>query len=106
MRDAQALFSLTPTPGNALFNTTDAIRQYGRVTKRLVEVNAEYVWDLAAAVRKHVTGLAGVWKDEVVTTAKLANSTAEKLEDAELEKAEEVQRTERAGAPARKESCP
>ena len=106
IRDAQALLSLAPTPGNALFNPTEAINQYGRVTKRLVEVNAEYVRDFAGAVRKHVTGLAGVLKDEVVTTAKLANSQAEKLEDAAFEKAEEIQRAERAAARRRKESCP
>ena len=98
MRDAQALFSLSPTPGNALFNPTEAINQYGRVTKRLVEVNAEYVRDLVGAVRRHVTGLAGVLKDEVVTTAKLANSQAERLEDAALERADQIKQAEHAAA--------
>ncbi len=98
MRDAKALVKLVPTPGNGLLSPTDAIQQYGRVSKRLLEVNVEYVRDLAVAVRKHVTGLAGVMKDEVVTAANVANNQAEKLEEAAIEQAEEIQRQERAEA--------
>lgn len=98
MRGAKALMNMVPTPGNGLLSPTDAIQQYGRVTKRLVEVNVEYMRDLAGAVRKHVTGLAGVLKDEVVTSARVANNQAEKLEEAAIEQAEELQRVERAEA--------
>jgi hypothetical protein len=78
----------------ALMTTT----HYGRLTKRLLEVNLEYVRDLAGAVRKHVTGLVGVVKDEVVTTAKLANDQAEKLEEAAIDQADEIARAERGAA--------
>jgi hypothetical protein len=97
-RDVGALFSMVPSLGNGMLNPTDAITQYGRVAKRLVEVNLEYVTDLAGAVRKHIKGLAGVLKDEVVTTAKVANDQAEKLEVAAIEQADEIQRAERAAA--------
>jgi hypothetical protein len=97
MRDAKAILSLVPTPANGMLNPTDAITQYGRVTKRLVEVNVEYVRDLAGAVRKHLTGLAGVLKDEVVTAANVANKQAEKFEQAAIEEADEIQQAERAG---------
>jgi flagellar biosynthesis/type III secretory pathway protein FliH len=98
MRDAKAVLRLVPTPANGLLNPSDVINQYGRLTKRVLEVNLEYVRDLAGAVRKHVTGLAGVLKDEVVTSAKLANDQAEKLEEAAIEQADEIERAERAAA--------
>jgi hypothetical protein len=98
MRDASAMLRLVPTPANGLLNPSDIINQYGRLSKRLLEVNMEYVRDLAGAVRKHVTGLAGVMKDEVVTTAQLANDQAEKLEEAAIERADEIERAERAAA--------
>jgi hypothetical protein len=95
LRDAKAILSLVPTPRNGLLNPTEALNQSARLTKRLVEVNVTYVWDLAGAVRKHVTGLAGVLKDEVLTTAKVANNQAGKLEEAVIEQADEIQRAER-----------
>jgi hypothetical protein len=96
MRDARAMLRLVPTPAKGLVNPSDVINQYARVSKRLIEVNVEYVRDLAGAVRKHMGGLAGVLKDEVVTTTKLANDQAEKLEEAALEQADEIERAERA----------
>ena len=58
----------------------------------------EYVQDLAGAVRKHVTGLAGVLKDEMVPTAKITTAQVERLEEAAADQADELQRTERAAA--------
>ena len=97
-RDAKALLSLIPTPGNGLLSPSDLIDQNRRIAKRFVEVNVEYVQDLAGAVRKHLTGLASVLKDEVVTTGKLANQQAEKYQEAAIDQAEEIQRAERAAA--------
>jgi hypothetical protein len=97
-RDAKALLNLIPTPGNGLLNASEMIDQNRRIAKRFVDVNVEYVQDLAAAVRKHLTGLASVWKDEVVTTGKLANKQAEKYQEAAIDQAEEIQRAERAAA--------
>ena len=97
-RDAKALLNLIPTPGNGLLNTSEMIDQNRRIAKRFVEVNVEYVQDLAGAVRKHLTGLASLLKDEVVTTGKLANQQAEKYEEAAIDQAEEIQRAERAAA--------
>jgi hypothetical protein len=97
-RDAKALLNLIPTPGNGLLSPGDMIDQNRRIAKRFVDVNVEYVQDLAAAVRKHLTGLAGVLKDEVITTGKLANQQAEKYEEAAVDQAEEIQRAERAAA--------
>jgi len=98
IRDTKALLHLVPTPRNGLLNPVEAFTQSARLTNRLMQVNVEYVRDLAGAVRKHITGLAGVVKDEVVTVANLANTQAEKLEDAALEQAEEIERAERAAA--------
>ena len=89
MRDAKALLGLVPTPRNGLLNPTEVLNQSARLTKRLIEVNVTYVWDLAGAVRKHVTGLAGVVKDEVLTSAKVANDQAGKLEEAVIEQADD-----------------
>ena len=97
-RDAKAFLGLIPTPSNGLLSPGDMIDQNRRIAKRFVEVNVEYVQDLAGAVRKHLTGLAGVLKDEVVTTGKLANEQAEKYQEAAIDQAEEIQRAERAAA--------
>jgi hypothetical protein len=96
VRDAKALFSLVPSPGNGLVHPNEVFEQNRRIAKRLVEVNVEYVRDLAGAVRRHVTGLAGVLVDEVTTTAKLANEQAERVEDRAIQEAEEIVRVERA----------
>jgi hypothetical protein len=98
IRDTKALLRLLPSPSNGLLNPAEALTQTARLTNRLIQVNVEYVRDLAGAVRKHMTGLAGVVKDEVITTAKVANNQADKLEDAAVEQAEEIQRAERAAA--------
>jgi hypothetical protein len=96
VRDAKALLSLIPTPGNGLVHPKEAFDQNRRITKRLVDVNVAYVKDLTAAVRKHVTGLGSVLVDEVTTTAKLANEQAEKVEEQAVQQAEEIVRAERA----------
>ena len=96
LRDAKALLHLVPTPGNGFLSPSDVLDQNRRITKNLVEVNVEYVKELAVAVRNHVTGLAAVLADEVVTTAKLANKQAEKAEAAAIDQAEEIVRAERA----------
>jgi hypothetical protein len=98
VRDAKAILSMVPTPRNGLLNPKEAFGQSARITRRLVEVNVEYFQDLAGAVRKHLSGLAGVLQDEIVTTAKVANDQAEKFEEAAIERAEEIRRTERAEA--------
>lgn len=94
-RDAKALFSLLPTPGNGLLDPSDLFEQSARLTKRLVEVNVDYIRDLATAVRKHISGLVGVVKDEVQTTAGLANSQADELEEAAAKQAREIELAER-----------
>jgi hypothetical protein len=96
IRDARALLHLVPTPGNGFLSPNDVIDQNRRIAKSLVEVNVNYVKELAVAVRHHVTGLAGVVADEVITTAKLANTQAEKAEEAAIDQAEEIVRAERA----------
>jgi hypothetical protein len=96
IRDARALLHLVPTPGNGFLSPNDVIDQNRRIAKSLVEVNVNYVKELAVAVRHHVTGLAGVVADEVITTAKLANIQAEKAEEAAIDQAEEIVRAERA----------
>jgi hypothetical protein len=98
LRGAKAIISLVPTPGNGLLSPRDALGQNRRIAKRLVDVNVEYAKDLAGAVRKHMTGLASVVKDEVVTTGKLANEQAAKIEDAAIDQAEELAKAERAAA--------
>jgi hypothetical protein len=98
LRGAKAILNLVPTPGNGLLSPSEAIDQNRRIAKRLVEVNVEYAKDLAGAVRKHMTGLASVVKDEVVTTGKLANEQAAKVEDAAIDQAEELAKAERAAA--------
>jgi hypothetical protein len=96
MRDAKALLHLVPTPGNGFLSPSDVLDQNRRIAKNLVLVNANYVKELAMAVRNHVTGLAGVLADEVVTTAKLANTEAEKAQENFISEAEEIVRAERA----------
>jgi hypothetical protein len=96
VRDAKALWHLVPTPGHGFLSPNDVIEQNRRIAKNLVEVNVNYVKELAVAVRNHVTGLVGVLADEVVTTAKLANTQAEKAQDAAIDQAEEIVRAERA----------
>jgi hypothetical protein len=96
IRDAKALLHLVPTPGNGFLSPSDVIDQNRRIAKNLVLVNANYVKELAVAVRNHVSGLVGVLADEVVTTAKLANTQAEKAQDAAIGQAEEIVRAERA----------
>jgi hypothetical protein len=98
VRDAKAVFKLVPTRRNGLLKPGEALDQTARLTKRLTQVNVDYVRDLAGVTRRHVSGLAGVVKDEVLTTAKLANKQADKLEEVVLEQADEVQRAERAAA--------
>jgi hypothetical protein len=96
IRDAKALLRLVPTPGNGFLSPNDVIEQNRRIARNLVQVNIDYVKELAGAVRNHVTGLAGIVADEVVTTAKLANAQAEKAEEAAIDQAEEIVRAERA----------
>jgi hypothetical protein len=96
LRDAKALLNLVPTPGNGLLHPNEVFEQNRRIAKRFVEVNAEYVKDLAGAVRKHMSGLASVLVDEAMTTAKLANEQAERVEDRAIQEAEEIVRAERA----------
>ena len=98
VRDAKALLHLVPTPGNGFLSPSDVMDQNLRIAKSFVEVNVNYVKELAVAVRNHVTGLVGVLVDEVATTAKLANVQAEKAEEAAIDQAEEVVRAERAAA--------
>jgi hypothetical protein len=96
VRDAKAILSMVPTPRNGLLNPKEAFDQGARISRRLVEVNVEYFQEVAFAVRKHLIGLAGILQDEVVTTAKLANDQADKIEEAAIDQAEEVRRAERA----------
>jgi hypothetical protein len=76
-REAKALLSRIPAPSPGLAKPGEVIDQNRRLAKVFVDVNVEYVQDLAAAVRKHLNGLARAWKDEVVTTGKLANRQAD-----------------------------
>jgi flavin-binding protein dodecin len=96
VRDAKALLHLVPTPGNGFLSPNDVIDQNRRIAKNLVMVNVNYAKELGVAVRNHVTGLIGVFADEVVTTAKLANAQAEKAQEAAIDQAEEIVRAERA----------
>jgi hypothetical protein len=79
-----------------LVHPNEIFEQNRRIAKRFVEINAEYVKDLAVAVKKHVTGLASVLVADVTTTAKLANEQAERVEDRAIQEAEEIVRAERA----------
>jgi flagellar biosynthesis/type III secretory pathway protein FliH len=81
-----------------MFNPVEAVNESTRLTKRLVQVNVDYARDLAGAVRKHVTGLVDIMNDEVLTSARLVNHQAEKLEEAALEEAEQIEQAERAEA--------
>lgn len=96
LQDAKSFFSLVPTVGKGLMDPSEFFEQSTRLTKRLVEVNVEYMRDLAGAVRKHISGLVDVVKDEAQTTAGLANSQAEKLEEAAIDQAHEIERAQRA----------
>jgi hypothetical protein len=96
VRDAKAIWHLVPTPGNGFLSPNDVIEQNRRIAKNLVLVNTNYVKELAVAVRNHVSGLVGVLADEIVTTAKLANTQVEKAQDAAVDQAEEIVRAERA----------
>jgi hypothetical protein len=96
IRQTKTLFSLVPTPENGLLNPNEAFEQFVRMTRRLTEVNAEYVQKLSGAVLQHVTGLFDVFQDEVLTTAQLANNQADKLEEAAIDQAREIERAERA----------
>ena len=98
VRDAKALLHLVPTPGNGFLSPSDVMDQNVRIAKSFLEVNVNYVKELAIAVRNHVIGLTGVLVDEVATTAKLANAQAEKAEEAAIDQAEEIVRAERAAA--------
>jgi hypothetical protein len=67
-----------------------------RLSKRLTEANIEYVQDLAGAACKHVTGLAGLLKDEMATTTNVTIDEVKKFEEAAADQAAASQRTERA----------
>ena len=96
IRDAKALLHLVPTPGNGFLSPNDVIDQNRRIARNLVMVNVNYGKELGVAVRNHLTGLVSVLADEVVTTAKLANTQAEKTQEAAIGQAEEIVRAERA----------
>ncbi len=98
LQPASAAFSTAPTSGYGLLDPTEAFGQMTRLTQRVVSVNVEYLEDLAGAVRKHVSGLTSVLKDEVVTSVTLASDQAEKFEDAAVEQANEIERAQRAEA--------
>jgi hypothetical protein len=70
----KALLQSVPTSGYGFLNPTQAFAQASRLGQRLAEVNLEYAQDLAGAVRKHLTGLASVLKDEIATTAQWRSS--------------------------------
>ena len=95
-RPTKALLKSVPTTGYGFLNPTEAFAQASRLSQRLAEVNIEYVQDLAGAVRKHLTGLASILKDEMATTAKVTTHQVEKFEEAAADQADEIQRAERA----------
>ena len=105
LQPASAAFSTAPTSGYGLLDPSEAFGQMTRLTQRVVSVNVEYLEDLAGAVRKHVSGLTSVLKDEVVTSVTLASDQAEKFEDAAVEQANEIERAQRARGPASQEGC-
>ena len=95
-RSTNALFRSVPTTTNGFLSPTEAFAQASRLSQRLAEVNIEYVQDLVGAMRKHVTGLASVLKDDLATTTKVATDQVEKFEEAAADQADEIQRTQRA----------
>ena len=95
---ASAVFSSPPTSGYGLVDPSEAYGQMTRLTERLVSINTEYFQDLAGAVSKHLAGLASVFKDEIVTGVTLISDQAEKVEDAAVEQANEIERAQRAEA--------
>jgi hypothetical protein len=96
LRDVEALLHRLPTAGNAFLRPSDVTDQNRRIAKNLAEVNVNYVKQLAAAVRNHVTGLVGVLADDARPTAKLANTQAEKAQEAAIDQAKEVVGAEQA----------
>jgi hypothetical protein len=92
----KALLQSVPTSGYGFLNPTQAFAQASRLGQRLAEVNLEYAQDLAGAVRKHLTGLASVLKDEIATTAQVTTDRVEKFEEAAADQADEIERAERA----------
>jgi hypothetical protein len=96
-RDVKSLFGAVPA-GFTQLDPSEAFEQASRLTQRLVEVNVEYVQDLAVAVRKHITGLASVMSDGATSASKAVDEEAEQVRQTAFDQAEEIERTERAEA--------